>query len=89
MDPVKLQDFATAMVNLLGDRRAESEDVIRTLFDLFIEPVDLPGPDDVVDPIFRAGLAKFSGIGYDAGMAKLREMAGIVGRNDTDRNSRD
>lgn len=75
MDP----QMAAALLALLGEKRQEAVELAGKVFDKWIEPIDLPGPDTVIDPSARAGLTLAVGWSYDALIAKLRELAGIVG----------
>ena len=88
MDPVKLREFALAVLDLVDDSRSEVQEVVRTGYDLFIEPYNLPGPDEIIDPLFEKGATIGAGSGYDSLLGKLREWAGIVS-DDADRNSKD
>jgi len=45
------------------------------LFDELIEPVDLPGPDAIVDPVLRASIRPLVGRVYDDVLKKLEESA--------------
>jgi len=45
------------------------------LFDELIEPVDLPGPDAIVDPVLRASIRPLVGRVYDDVLKKLEEPA--------------
>jgi len=46
-----------------------------TLFDQVVEPVDLPGPDRIVDPLLRAAIRPLVGRLYDELAKKLEVPA--------------
>ena len=75
MDP----KMAMALLALLSEKRQEAVAVAGVAFDEYFEPIDLPGPDTVIDPAARAGLTLAVGWTYDSMVAKLRDMAGLVG----------
>ena len=45
------------------------------LFDEIVEPVDLPGPDKIVDPLLRAAIRPLVGRVYDEALKKLEAPA--------------
>jgi len=45
------------------------------LFDELVEPVDLPGPDVVIDPVLRATIRPLVGRVYDEVLRKLEVRA--------------
>lgn len=45
------------------------------LFDEVVEPVDLPGPDKIVDPLLRAAIRPLVGRVYDEAIKKLEVQA--------------
>ena len=45
------------------------------LFDEVVEPVDLPGPDKIVDPLLRAAIRPLVGRVYDEAIKKLEAQA--------------
>jgi hypothetical protein len=45
------------------------------LFDQFVEPVDLPGPDRLIDPVLRAVIRPLVGRVYDEVIKKLEVPA--------------
>lgn len=53
------------------DKRAYLAARVGTLYDAYILPVDLPGPDAIVDPIAKAALVNGATAVYDAIAAKL------------------
>jgi hypothetical protein len=79
MDPEKQRVFAQAVLDLTDGKRDELQKVVRTAYDLFVEPLDLPGPDVVIDPWLSGGIVAGTGTGYDALMDRLRIWAGIIG----------
>ena len=48
------------------DKRKHLLDRVGVMFDTYIEPLNAPGPDALVDPIARAGLIFLAGAMYDA-----------------------
>ncbi len=44
-------------------------------FDKWIEPIDLPGPDIVYDPMLRKAVSPIVGAVYDAIIKALKERA--------------
>lgn len=79
MDSEKLRKFAQAVLDLADGKRDELQAVVRTGYDLFVEPLDLPGPDKILDPWLSGGITAGTGTGYDALMDKLREWARFIG----------
>ena len=57
------------------DRREYLIARCQRLFDELIEPVDLPGPDRLIDPILRAVIRPLVGRVYDEMMLKLEVPA--------------
>ena len=45
------------------------------LFDQAIAPIDLPGPDQMIDPLLRAAIRPVIGRLYDEVIEKLEEVA--------------
>lgn len=45
--------------------RAHVTTRVGTLYDLYVEPIDLPGPDALIDPPTRAAMVWLSGALYD------------------------
>lgn len=45
------------------------------LFDQVIEPIDLPGPDQIVDPLLRAAIRPLVSRVYDEVLKKLEAPA--------------
>ena len=48
------------------------------LFDQFVEPIDLPGPDKLIDPVLRAVIRPFVGRIYDEVLKKLEAPANVA-----------
>ena len=48
------------------DRRQHLLDRVGVMFDTYIEPLNAPGPDALVDPIARAAMIFLAGAMYDA-----------------------
>jgi hypothetical protein len=46
-------------------------DRAESLFDEVVEPIDLPGPDPVIDPLLRAAIRPLVGRVYDEAIKKL------------------
>lgn len=44
-------------------------------FDKYVEPIDIPGPDVVIDPILRAAIGPVVGAVYDGIIKELKERA--------------
>jgi len=55
------------------DRREYAIRRAERLFDEVIEPLDIPGPDQVVDPLLRAAIRPLVGRIYDELTAKFGE----------------
>jgi hypothetical protein len=80
----KLLPLLADEVNKFFSAKDRREHVIRrteTLFDELVEPIDLPGPDSVVDPLLRASIRPLVGRIYDELKAKLDEEDAPVLRN--------
>ena len=58
-----------------ADRREYLITRCQRLFDELIEPMDLPGPDRLIDPILRAVVRPLVGRVYDQLMLKLEVPA--------------
>jgi len=54
-----------------ADRREYLINRAEQLFDEFVAPVDLPGPDAVIDPVLRATIRPLVGRVYDEVLRKL------------------
>ena len=48
------------------------------LFDQFVEPIDLPGPDRLIDPVLRAVIRPLVGRIYDEVLKKLETTAHVA-----------
>jgi len=57
------------------DRREYLITRMERLFDELIQPVDLPGPDVVIDPVLRAVIRPLVGRVYDETIRKLEVHA--------------
>lgn len=55
------------------DRRTHAQERGGLLYDTYIEPLDLPGPDALIDPIGRAGFVWLVGVVYDAVVERLAD----------------
>jgi hypothetical protein len=58
-----------------ADRREYLINRAETLFDELIEPIDLPGPDPIFDPILRAAVRPLVGRVYDELVRRLEAPA--------------
>ena len=63
----ELQGFNEAV-----DQRAYLIEAAQHAFDVWIKPLDLPGPDGLFDPVLRAAIAPLVGLMFD----RLAEKAG-------------
>ncbi len=72
-----MQDFITLLSAELAafasakDKREHLIACSEKLFDEVVEPVDLPGPDKIVDPLLRAAIRPLVGRVYDEVLKKL------------------
>jgi hypothetical protein len=64
-----------ALAVLAGVGRQKLTDVALELFDRYVEPINLPGPDAVIDPILRQAVGMAASRAYDAAVAALETMA--------------
>ena len=55
--------------------RAKAVAAAESAFDKYVEPVDLPGPDTVLDPILRQAVGPIVGAVYDGILKELKERA--------------
>ncbi len=56
-----------------GDRREHVIERCIELFDDYFEPIDLPGPDQLIDPLLRAAIVPIVGRIYDEILKKLEK----------------
>ena len=76
-----MQDFVMLLSAELAafvsakDKREHLIASAERLFDQVIEPVDLPGPDKIVDPLLRAAIRPLIGRVYDEVLKKLEAPA--------------
>jgi hypothetical protein len=45
------------------------------IFDQFVVPIDLPGPDQIIDPLLRAAIRPLVGRIYDEALKRLEAQA--------------
>ena len=67
---VKEIDF---FLNAMHDRREYTILRCEELFDEYFVPVDLPGPDAIIDPVLRAAVRPVVGRIYDGILKKIKE----------------
>ena len=73
-----MNDFVRAVVeevNQFTSAANRREHVIvrcEKLFDEYVKPVDLPGPDAVIDPIFRIAIRPLVGQIYDEILKRIK-----------------
>ena len=76
-----MQDFITLMSAELAafvsakDKREHLITSAERLFDEVVEPIDLPGPDTIVDPLLRAAIRPLVGRVYNEMIRKLEAPA--------------
>ena len=76
-----MQDLITLMSAELAafigatDKREHLITSVERLFDQVIEPIDLPGPDQIVDPLLRAAIRPLVSRVYDEVLKKLEAPA--------------
>jgi len=58
-----------------ADKREHLIARAEVLFDELVEPIDLPGPDVVIDPLLRASIRPLVGRVYDEAVRKLEVNA--------------
>ena len=79
-----MQDFVMLLSAELAafvsakDKREHLITSAERLFDQVIEPVDLPGPDKIVDPLLRAAIRPLVGRVYDELLKKLEAPANVA-----------
>lgn len=56
-----------------ADKREHVQTRAVELFDQFVEPIDLPGPDPVIDPILRMSVKGLAGVLFDAAVERLKD----------------
>lgn len=72
-DALELLAAEIAAFLRVADKREHLIEAAEKLFDQVVEPIDLPGPDRLVDPVLRAAIRPLVGRLYDAIVAKLGE----------------
>lgn len=75
-----MQDFIRALTEeinnfIAADYNRREYVILRVLelFDEYFEPVDLPGPDRLIDPLLRAAVRPVVGRIYDEILKKLEK----------------
>lgn len=74
----ELMTILSTELTIILDAKEKREQLIASaekLFDEVIEPLDLPRPDRVMDPVFRAVVRPLVGRLYDESVKKLGRMA--------------
>ena len=69
--------LSTELAALIAAKDKREYLISRTekLFDEVVEPIDLPGPDRIVDPLLRAAIRPLVGRVYDEMLKKLEAPA--------------
>jgi hypothetical protein len=62
----ELSDFLNA-----ADKREHLIQRCESYFDKLVEPLDLPGPDPIIDPVLRSTIRPLVGRLYDEAVRKL------------------
>lgn len=72
-----MNDLISIAVGLLDNpiMRAKAIAAAEAAFDKYVEPIDIPGPDVVIDPILRAAIGPVVGAVYDGIIKELKERA--------------
>ncbi len=73
-----LKKAATLAADIVEARRGAVIELVGEAFDDHIEPVDLPGPDAVIDPYIRMVIVATAEKLYSVASAKLRKVADDV-----------
>lgn len=69
--------FVSPLIEVLDNpaMRTKAIELGETAFDKYIEPIDLPGPDSVTDPLLRSTIGLLVGPIYDGILKELKEWA--------------
>ncbi len=72
-----MNDLIDLAVGLLDNpiMRAKAIAAAETAFDKYVEPINLPGPDAVIDPVLRQAVGPIVGAVYDGIIKELKERA--------------
>ena len=73
MDIFELVKAELAAYREAEDKRAYVQERATKLFDRWVEPIDLPGPDPVIDPFLRKAVSVLAGMAYDDISKRLSE----------------
>ncbi len=70
-----MNDLLRIAVGFLDDptTREKVLTMAEAAFDKYVEPIDLPGPDAVIDPLIRAAIGPTVGAVYDGLLKELKE----------------
>jgi len=73
-----MNDFTRVVINEIDqfisapDKREYIINLCEDLFDEFLVPIDLPGPDAVIDPLLRSAVRPVVGRIYDEILKKIK-----------------
>jgi len=70
------QSIAAKIHRQMAGRRDEFILIVDELYDRFVKPMNLPGPDMVLDPIIRTAILAVAANGYDQFLNHLKEQGG-------------
>ncbi len=59
--------------NFIGSSNKREHFIVRCeeLFDVYLAPIDLPGPDRIIDPLIRSAIRPVAGRLYDEILKKI------------------
>jgi len=72
-------ELAQALLAVLDGNKAATQELVKTALEWLAERIDVPGPDNMIEPPAIALVVLGVGLGYDALIAYLRDQSNLVG----------